>query len=435
MGVPGKRKLDGVAVLESAYDLTRDDAGWLDGLSRALAPMIDRGMGVAAFIGRVDGSFVVDADAGPLGAEARQATETEMVRGRRFVDTVFRGVPGFFSMAGLLGPAFGDLAAQVPIIGKTGANDVAFIRALNLDGSGCLFGSPSRVRVRQAGEGQARRARHLAMHIASAFRLRRSLLQPSGDGEAVLAPGGKLLDAAGAARAPSARDALRAAVVAMDRARGRLRRWNNEEAIDLWQGLVAAQWTLVDRFEADGRRFIVAHRNEPPVTAYAGLSMPERQVAAHAAAGLPNKLIAYGLGLSMGAVADLLRRVGQKLGLKRRVDLIALGSALGVAWSSGPGLSTAPTASAIRVGAASTEIAFAATSVPRAASRLTPAQLDVAHLLVTGRSQSQIAALRGVSPRTVANQVAAIYDRLRLGGRADLVAYMAGRITADESEA
>jgi DNA-binding NarL/FixJ family response regulator len=58
---------------------------------------------------------------------------------------------------------------------------------------------------------------------------------------------------------------------------------------------------------------------------------------------------------------------------------------------------------------------------PRGAlASLTHAELGVARKLVEGLTNAQIAAVRGTSERTVANQVAAIFRKLRVGSRAEL---------------
>jgi DNA-binding CsgD family transcriptional regulator len=54
---------------------------------------------------------------------------------------------------------------------------------------------------------------------------------------------------------------------------------------------------------------------------------------------------------------------------------------------------------------------------------LTPAESEVARLLLAGKSNAEIAVLRGCSPRTVANQVARIYRKMGVSSRLELVAF------------
>jgi DNA-binding NarL/FixJ family response regulator len=86
---------------------------------------------------------------------------------------------------------------------------------------------------------------------------------------------------------------------------------------------VDGRWSLVDRFESDGRRFMVAHRNEPDVRDPRALSKRERQVVAFAATGHSNKLIGYELGVSPSSVAKHLGVAARKLGVRSRAELVA----------------------------------------------------------------------------------------------------------------
>ncbi len=53
---------------------------------------------------------------------------------------------------------------------------------------------------------------------------------------------------------------------------------------------------------------------------------------------------------------------------------------------------------------------------------LSPAELSVTRQILLGRSNAEIAATRGTSPRTVAKQVERIFARLGVSSRAELCA-------------
>jgi DNA-binding CsgD family transcriptional regulator len=74
--------------------------------------------------------------------------------------------------------------------------------------------------------------------------------------------------------------------------------------------LEKTRWSLVDRVELEGRRYIVARETPPELTPR------ERQVVAFAKLGHHNKLIAYELGIAASTVRVLLRRAAQKLGVR-----------------------------------------------------------------------------------------------------------------------
>jgi DNA-binding NarL/FixJ family response regulator len=139
--------------------------------------------------------------------------------------------------------------------------------------------------------------------------------------EAILTPNGRVVHAEKPAKVESARTALHRAVQAFDHARGSLRRRHPDEAIAIWRALVAGRWSLVDHIESDGRRYVLAHRNDPNVPDIRGLSVRERQVLAYAALGHSNKVIAYDLGLSPSTVASHLARARAKLRLRSNAML------------------------------------------------------------------------------------------------------------------
>ncbi len=170
-----------------------------------------------------------------------------------------------------------------------------------------------------------RRWERLATHLASAVRLRRRLEAKEGAPapEAILSPSGAVQHAEGAARPEEARAALIDAVRAYDRAHASLGRRvdDGDAALREWTGLVAARWSLVEQFERDGKRYLVAFQNDPAVASLGLLSGRERQVVALLAQGHSNKSIAYELGLSVSTIAVLLRRAATKLGARSRREI------------------------------------------------------------------------------------------------------------------
>jgi DNA-binding NarL/FixJ family response regulator len=66
-------------------------------------------------------------------------------------------------------------------------------------------------------------------------------------------------------------------------------------------------------------------------------------------------------------------------------------------------------------------------SLAERTARLTPSERAVVALAVAGRSNDAIAAERRSSPRTIANQLAAAYEKLGLSGRRELRARLRGR--------
>jgi DNA-binding CsgD family transcriptional regulator len=160
--------------------------------------------------------------------------------------------------------------------------------------------------------------------VAAAHRLRERLRvnEAIQHAEAILTSDGRVQHAIGNATSKSSRDALRTAAMSLDRARTKLGRRNPERALAVWKGLVSARWTLVDHFERDGRRYLLAQENEAETRNSGELSARERQVVANAALGRSNKEIAYALGLADSTVRVLLARAARKLGTSSRRELI-----------------------------------------------------------------------------------------------------------------
>lgn len=79
---------------------------------------------------------------------------------------------------------------------------------------------------------------------------------------------------------------------------------------------------MVDWFDTDGRRFVLAIPNPPSVIDPRGLSERESQVVTYAVLGQSNKMIAYRLGLSTSRVSTLLRSSMRKLGFRTRSQLV-----------------------------------------------------------------------------------------------------------------
>ncbi len=123
------------------------------------------------------------------------------------------------------------------------------------------------------------------------------------------------------------RKRLRDAALAVDRARGKLRRIDADSALGTWLGLVDGRWSLVDKFDSDGKRYVLARRNEPHTQGLSLLTKRERAFVGYAAMGHSNKQIAYDLGIAHATVRVLLARAAQKVGARNRQELVAVAAA------------------------------------------------------------------------------------------------------------
>lgn len=95
------------------------------------------------------------------------------------------------------------------------------------------------------------------------------------------------------------------------------------DASEVWEGLMRGTWSVVDRHDHQGRRYIVAHRRPPgALPDPRSLSPKEAQVVALAASGHADKWIAYELGIARSTVATHLQKALEKLSIGSRVELV-----------------------------------------------------------------------------------------------------------------
>lgn len=252
-------------------------------------------------------------------------------------------------------------------------------------------------------------------HVAAGLRLRRALAAPGGPdrAEAVLDPSGRVVDATGPARELDARTRLREVALRRDAARSGSRA-SDEESESLWEPLVQGRWSLVDRIESDGRRYIVACANPEGVLDPRKLTPVEQDVARLSALGMSYKEIAAELGIKEGSVGPALHSATRKLGLEKPLHLPlffrdAQARVRPICLESGD----------VRL-----RVAGGAPAMPVDA-RLTPAEDQVLSLLLEGHSNAFIASARGASKKTIANQIYALFRKLGVRSRQELVANIA----------
>src|SRR5262249_12723536 len=136
--------------------------------------------------------------------------------------------------------------------------DIFHLTAVNPTGRHCLISANVGRRVRISRDQRETWAR-VTRHLAAGYRLRRTLAEGQRAPEAIWTSTGEACHAE--ADALGARADLQRAVLKFEEARGRLRS-TPDEALHLWRPLVSARWSLLEEFERDGKRFIVARRNE-----------------------------------------------------------------------------------------------------------------------------------------------------------------------------
>jgi DNA-binding NarL/FixJ family response regulator len=185
-----------------------------------------------------------------------------------------------------------------------------------------------------------------------------------------------------------------------------------DEALVNWEGLISGRWSMIDRFDNDGRRFVVAVKNDPAHPDPRGLTIRERQVAEYVGLGHASKEIAYTLGLSDSAITNCTARAQDKLGMASRAELVAFFAPSGL---------RRKLAETSLVGERLLTGTYPLVNT-RHIANLSETEREVAALMIAGSTNADIAQRRETSEHTVANQVQSIFRKLGVRSRGELVA-------------
>lgn len=396
-------RFDPLSVVERGYDLDCSLEAWVDGVVTA----VRKGFPEGSFVGA---SIVGYREPAERRIELSVRDPREPGSDTSVVHQVVRTMPRS-ALTRVFGPT--------PFIGEARSDRTfdEFVEAIGakLDsigfsvgdgaGRGLLVGSlvPAGVRMTRV---ERRRWFRVVAHLGAAMRLRRRFLDRGRTPEAVFRADGKLVHASSEVASGAVRATLTEAVHRLACAKA-LRHTSPEEALALFRALADGTFSVVDWVDSDGKRFVVVHENVIPARSLRTMSVRETQVGERMLEGRSNAEIGYLLGLSPGTVNRIARDVLAKLGGARRADLPRLfehGLSVGdIGDEALPTLALGP-----RAGSATHW------------SKLSRAELEVVRLALAGESNASIADRRGVSVRTVANQLGIVYARYGVRGRGEL---------------
>lgn len=318
--------------LAAGYRLDLDAGAYVRNLASAAASLLDRGLGVIAYTydARDPAKPTIDHFAVSERFDPAWLPPFYAALEARGLDGASNRPSGFETWGHMTcgqATAVPGMRALLPAFAKIGgARDTLAVNALDADGRGLWLGAPMRS-TRRATAQQMTLLSRLSAHLTAASRLRRREADAR-EPAAILSANGALLHAKGKAAARH-RDELRHAVTAFDKARTREARRDIEMATRRWRPLVVSNWSLLDEFDTDGKRFVVAVDNAPPTRARQGaLSEREHHVLTQASLGHSNKEIAYELGLSHATVRVLFHRAARKLHTNTRAETVARFAAL-----------------------------------------------------------------------------------------------------------
>ncbi len=324
-----------ITMTEAAYDLQVAEEDWFPNVIDAAAVLIDHGLGVAGLSGtKPEGNGPMQVEelhvaTGPADFPIRLMRAIAELPSESLRQAAQSGI-GVLSEINAGDPRFLDAWRRHIDYAEDGIG----ITALDPNGRGVhiIAPVPGATSLTRA---ERNRWQMLAAHLSSGLRLRGALADSSsasGSAAADLPCGAQALldantfqvtEAVDDARLPGSLQALREGAIRMDRARGPLRKSDTEEALKIWWALLQGRWSMVEWFDTDQRRYILAVPNAPSVVDPRGLTQRESQVVAYAALGESSKLIAYRLGISRSRTSNALSSAMLKLGVKTQPQLVA----------------------------------------------------------------------------------------------------------------
>ncbi len=322
-----------IAMAERCYDLDTADADWFRRVLAAGLPLLDHGLGVVGFVfvkppapGRIE---IVDVcvPSGPEDFPIRHAKAFSTLPPELLHrETQHARVATLSERSDILAV----WTRQVDY-----AKDALGITALDPDGHGLQIMAPL-PRVTKLIQYERELWQMLAAHLSASHRLRRALRKEQAESrstdrqrlprgaEAVIEPKSfEVVEAVGDASKTAYTKVLREKAIAIDEARVQLRAENPVRALKIWSALVRGRWSIVDHFDSDDRRYVLAIPNPPHITDPRGLSDREEQVIAYARLGMSHAHIGYHLGISRSTVTKALASAMRKLGVSTQAELVA----------------------------------------------------------------------------------------------------------------
>jgi DNA-binding CsgD family transcriptional regulator len=374
-----------VAVAANASSFERE-------LFTVLEPHLDVGLGAVGYQFHVGAHGVWVSRAEDMVGDPVVARSTRACferAGPELVASTYRAGP-LICLNRFLGTSIREFPLTRELARDLGAFDFVGISAVDTDGHGWMLCAPLPKGV-EIDSLSARRWRMLAAHFVAGRRLHR----------AVQVGGRKPVEYARSGERSAVRQAARRLERGCD-VRG-------VEGLSLWQVLASGRWSLI----RTGRGRYVVYENPAFAPDPRVLTERQRIIAQYVALGHSNKLIAYQLGCAESTVSNTLTTIRRKLRVRSRAEIARLVGEL----SSTP-------ATWVDDGAVRYAFGACADSAPIRAhvGALTDAERAVAAQVVQGKSNREIAAARGASERTIANQIASVFAKAGVHSRAELAA-------------
>ncbi|MGC1864515.1 MAG: LuxR C-terminal-related transcriptional regulator [Methylocystis sp.] len=416
------KKADWISLIEAGYCLEGDDQQWIDQVFDCAKPLFDpAGIPDAWTYSVTPTTFALGIGRTSPASNAVREKVHEAIPSAA-IDVLYRNgwvvATGSEYIPPLIPNQFELFRAITNIIGHD-ASDVWGVKCSSGAGSGVVL-AVVLAECRNSTAKERKLWSQVAAHLGAGLRLRKlaqGLSLDASSVEAVFDSRANLHDARAQAVETKAQETLRQAVRRIEHSRTTTGHDDPDTTLDNWQGLVDGRWSLVDHFDTDGKRFVVAIKNDPAHPDPRGLTQRERQIAEYIGMGYSTKEIAYVLGVSDATIINTAARTQNKLCLSSRAEVAS--------FFAPNGLRQKLTEVAVK----DERLLVGAYPLidPESVSCLTETEREVAAQIIAGSTNSDIAERRGLSERTVANQVQSIFVKLHVHSRAELAARLQAR--------
>jgi DNA-binding NarL/FixJ family response regulator len=411
---------DWVGLVELGYRLDDDDFTWMNRVMEHAASLANRGFWPTIGTYRYTPLSLQLEHTATLGpAHAREILAASTRVNSPLVSHFFRGGPAVTSLSEALYGQEPDLADAVRTLSAGTVHDKLAVKGLTGQGRAIILCWLFSQHVTPTAQ-ERHRWQCVASHLGAALRLRettRTLDLDSSGVDAIFDGAGRVREVRGDADRPAARGALRNAVRRLDQLRTQEGRSDPDRALASWEGLVSGRWSLIEHFDSDGRRFMVAMKNDPRFPDPRGLTTRERQVADLLGQGHAAKSISYMLGLSRSAISNCTSSAMRKLALSSVGELATFFAPSGLRATLAEAAVSQDT---LLIGS------YPLVQAERVAN-LTVAERTVLAALLEGATNRHIAQRRKSSEHTVANQVQAVFRKLGVRSRFELATRLSCR--------
>ncbi len=196
-------------------------------------------------------------------------------------------------------------------------------------------------------------------------------------------------------------------------------RWPSAPAAsELWDELFSGRWKVTAQLSTETHCYLNLIAGAPASTALV-ISAQRQRLFERAVLGESQKLVAFEAGRSRAGVSSLLHECLRTLGLSCKFRHLPLPLALIAHARANSGQ-----ASLVSISAETNSLVVTIRRPDQTLQRwLSASEYSVARLAMEGKSHAEIAAVRGTSQRTVANQLQSVFSKLKVSGRLELIRF------------